>query len=229
MPRRAPLSLRGAGILLLLATACAQILGVDDVVIVPLGAGGATSPAPPPPPACQPRQLRCQGAALQICRDDQQGFRTARICSTPELCCDDEARCPADLGCQPPACAAGEFRCDGALLSVCNDAHTGWAPLTTCPSAAQCNTTLGRCSDQPCNAALPDRQCSEGALLECRGDGWSLVMQCESSALCSSVGPDLGCLPTNCTDVRGAGLGDLPSPFKCDNGELLRCNDRRAE
>ncbi|MEY2932273.1 MAG: hypothetical protein RL033_3022 [Pseudomonadota bacterium] len=229
MPRRAPLSLRGAGILLLLATACAQILGVDDVVIAPLGAGGAASPAPPPPPACQPRELRCQGAALQICRDDQQGFRTARICSTPELCCDDEARCPADLGCQPPACAVGEFRCDGALLSVCNDAQTGWAQVTSCPSAAQCNTTLGRCSDQPCSATLPDRQCSEGALLECRGGDWSPVTQCESSALCSSVGPTLGCLPTNCTDVRGVGESDLPSPFKCDNGELLRCNDRRAE
>lgn len=227
MPRGAPLS-RGAG-LLLLATACAQILGTDELIIAPDGAAGAISPPPGEPPACQPREVRCDGAALQICRTDQRGFRTARVCSTPELCCDDPARCPGDLGCQAPACAAGEFRCEGELLSVCNDAQTGWAPLATCPSAAQCSTTLGRCTEQACSPTLPVRQCNQGALQECRPEGWSTLAQCESTGLCNPDATATACRRTSCTDVRGDGELDLPSPFKCDNGELLRCNDRQAE
>jgi hypothetical protein len=55
------------------------------------------------------------------------------------------------------------------------------------------------------------------------------VAQCESSGLCNVEANGSACLPTSCTDVRGDGSADLPSPFKCDNGELLRCNDRLAE
>ncbi len=226
MPRGAPLS-RGAGLLLLLATACAQILGADGLVLAPEGAAGSLEP--PPPPVCAPLEVRCEGAALQLCRADQRGFRTARVCSTPALCCDDPARCPDGLGCQPPACAAGEFRCEGAVLSVCNDEQTGWAPLTTCPSAAQCSTSLGRCTEQACSATTPLLQCNQGALQECRAGGWSLVAQCQSPVVCDSSAGESGCRITGCTDVRGDGQSDLPSPFKCDNGELLRCNDRQAE
>lgn len=227
MRRGAPLS-RGAGFLLL-ATACAQILGTEGVVIAPEGAAGAITFEQEPAVACQPREVRCEGAALQICRADQQGFRTARVCSTPELCCDDPTRCPNDLGCQAPACAAGEFRCEGAALSVCNDAQNGWAPMAICPSAAHCSTRLGRCTDQPCGATELARQCNQGGLEECRGGGWSVVARCESTGLCNQGTTGDVCLSTSCTDVRGDGEADVPSPFKCDNGELLRCNDRQSE
>src|SRR6185295_5117015 len=125
------LSFRAAGglLLLLLAIACAQVLDVDGIKIV----GGDSVPPPVPPPdyACAPRQLHCEGAALQICREDRSGFRTARVCSSAPLCCTDPSVCP-NPGCQPPACTPGDFKCDDRVLSVCNEGLTGWTPLSTC-------------------------------------------------------------------------------------------------
>src|SRR6185436_785597 len=130
-PRRS--SLLGAGGFLLLALACAQILDVDGIVIV---GDGPPPPPAPPPTACSSGELHCEGAALQICREDKSGFRTARVCSSAQLCCDDAALCPGGAGCQPPTCTRGEFKCDDRLLSACNEGLNGWTPLSTCASAA---------------------------------------------------------------------------------------------
>jgi len=221
-PRRP--SVRGAGGLLLLALACAQVLNVDGIVIA--GAGPAPPP-PPPPTACASGELHCAGPALQICRKDGSGFRTARVCSSAQLCCDDPSVCPDAMGCQPPACTRGDFKCDDRLLSACNEGLTGWTPISTCPSAAQCNSELGRCDEQPCTPAAI--QCSGGTRLECAASGWSERAQCSTRALCSTDATGPSCLPTGCMDARGPEGSILPSPFRCFNGDLQRCNDDQTE
>src|ERR1043165_4348029 len=123
--RRAWLS---GALALLSALACAQILNIDGIVIS--GGESQGTAGNGPTPVCTPRELRCEGAALQICRDDQRGFRTAMVCSTPDLCGTDPALCP-NPGCQEPACTSGSFRCEGPRLSVCNESQTGWTPIAT--------------------------------------------------------------------------------------------------
>jgi hypothetical protein len=116
-----------------LALGCGQLLGTDQIEIIgnpPSGAGGA-----PVTTACAPNELRCSGAALQICREDLNGFRTARVCSTPQLCCTEPSQCQDGPTCLAPSCSPGDFRCDGRTLAICNDAQTGWTPITTCASA----------------------------------------------------------------------------------------------
>ncbi|HVZ37033.1 MAG TPA: hypothetical protein VG963_31625, partial [Polyangiaceae bacterium] len=217
-----------AGGAVCLAFACAQFLNTDGVqvlepeetAIAPAGAAGAGGSGGAP--ACQASDLRCVGAALQVCRDDLSGFRTARVCSTPQLCCSDPSLC-ANPGCQPPACAPGDFRCSGASLEICNDGQTDWTPIATCPSAAQCNASQGRCTDQPCNAATPDLECSGGDLLQCGSAGWSQVRACETQGLCNTASAAANCKPNGC-QIGSA----LPSPFRCDNVDLLRCNDEQT-
>jgi hypothetical protein len=224
-PRR--LSLPGAGGLLLLVLACAQVLDVDGIVITGGGPPPPPSPPRPPPTACTSGELHCEGAALQICRDDKSGFRTARVCSSAELCCADPSVCPNAVGCQAPACTPGDFKCDDRLLSVCNEALTGWTPLSTCASAAQCNSRIGRCEDQPCAPA--DVQCSAGTRLECGAAGWTARDTCTTRALCSTDATGPACKQTGCLDERGPNGSGVPSPFRCFNGDLLRCNDDQTE
>jgi serine/threonine-protein kinase len=49
----------------------------------------------------------------------------------------------------PPAgeCRAGQLRCDGRVLQVCNDAHDGWADVTECSPDTLCDATgAGGCT-----------------------------------------------------------------------------------
>jgi hypothetical protein len=214
----------GAGGLLVLALACAQVLDVDGIVILERA---PAPPLPPPPTVCALGELHCEGPALQICRQDQSGFRTARVCSSAELCCDDASLCPNALGCQPPACTRGDFKCEDRLLSVCNEGLTDWIPLSTCASDAQCNSKLGRCDEQPCSPG--DMQCSAGTQLVCGAAGWgSSATPCATAALCSADATGPSCQPTGCMDERGVN-GSVPSPFRCFNGDLQRCNDDQTE
>jgi len=228
MPQAATrrLSFRALGGLLLLAIACAQVLDVDGIKIV--GGGSAARPPPEPPGVCASQELHCEGAALQICREDHSGFRTARVCSSPQLCCTDPSVCPNSPGCQPPVCTPGDFKCDERVLSVCNEGLTGWTPLSTCPSAAQCNAKLGTCNPQPCTPGS-DVQCSESNRMRCDGSGWSQSEQCLTRALCNPEASGPGCRPTGCLDFRDASGSTVLSPFRCDNGDLLRCNDDLTE
>jgi len=223
-PRRR--SFRGAGGLLLLGLACAQVLDTDGIKII--GPDHIVIADASPAPPCTPQQLRCEGSALQICRADLSGFRTARVCSTPELCCADASKC-ATPGCQPPACTTGDFRCDGPLLSACNEGQTGWTPVSTCASAAQCNAKRGGCEDAPCNPATPDVQCSDAQLQRCGATGWSQGEQCPTRALCDDSASPPSCRKTGCVDVRGENAATVSSPFRCNNGDLLRCNDDQTE
>lgn len=203
---------------------CGELLNVDGIEIVSGGSGGAP---PAPPPRCQPGELSCVGAALQLCDDAEGAFRTVRVCSTAELCCADPARCAAP-GCLAPACAAGDLRCDGAALEECNAGQTGFVEIDRCQSALHCNASLGRCSDAPCDAVAREQQCSGPELQECLPgrDDWVLRESCETHALCGEGGQaGATCAEPDC---RIGGAASSPSPYQCVGGDLLRCNDAQT-
>lgn len=199
--------------------ACAQLLNLDGLEFVEPEPDAGPSP---PPPACERGEAHCEGVALQVCRDNQAGFRTARVCSSAALCCDQTA-C-GGAGCLPPACVPGDFRCDGAVLAICNDGQTGWTPIDNCPSPAQCNAKLGRCTDQPCNpaAAPPVFQCSGAVLEACEADGWRMRDTCPATGLCNDDPTTAACAGSGCTS------DGVLQPFSCEAGDYLRCNDAQT-
>ncbi len=206
----------------LAALACAKIVGDDKVrVVASLHDAGDAG-------VCEDGEFACSGAALQLCRADLSGFRTVQVCSTPELCCDETNEECARVGCRVPACAAGDFRCQGPRLELCNDGLTGWRPVDTCASPVQCNATLGRCTDTPCNPGPqnPDFQCNGPVLEQCGAAQWSPSMPCESPSLCTAEPMGRGCRSNGClvqVVVNGEERLEL-SGFECNNADLRRCN-----
>lgn len=198
--------------------ACAQLLNVDGVEIVTEteagGAGGG------PAQGCQAGTFRCTGPALQLCDGSGADYRTVRVCSSAQLCCDTPERCGGQPGCQAPACLEGEFRCNGELLEACNEGQTGFEEIDRCASALQCDSSQGRCTDAVCERP---RRCSGGDLEECAPNlsRWALVDDCESAALCDPEAP--ACAEAACRIIDSP--TSLPSPYICTGGNLMRCND----
>jgi hypothetical protein len=199
------------------ALACGQLLNVDGVEVVPPpltgGAAGTTSTVP-----CSAGEFHCDGAALQLCETATGRFRTVRVCSSAELCDEDQP------GCAAPACSPGEFRCQDAALEECNAGQTGFVEIDRCASALHCNAGQGRCTDQPCNAALSEQQCSGAILEECLPgrSAWNPVYDCVTQGLCSA---GAGCTPPAC---RIGNADNQPSPYICMSGNLMRCNDAQT-
>jgi hypothetical protein len=206
--------------------ACAQILNVDGIIVElpPVDAGAAG--AGPGAPACQAGSFHCEGAALQLCEQPADGFRTVRVCSSPELCCATPELCAGQPGCLAPACSDGEFRCEGAVLQACNSGHSAFVEIDRCPSATQCNATLGRCTEEPCDSTSREHQCNGRDYEEClpgRSE-WTLSEACATYGLCSTAEP-AGCTPSDC---RIGGSGNEQSPYQCVSGNLMRCNDAQT-
>lgn len=203
---------------------CDQLLNVDGIKIGRQSAlaDASDGASAVPPPACVAGQLHCEGVALQICQLDGSAFRTARVCSTAELCC-DSPQCGAIQGCLPPACARGDFRCEGTTLSICNDGQTGWTPIDDCATPAQCDSRLGRCTDQPCDSVTREYQCNGDALSRCQPPGWRVIETCSTPALCNA-----GLATAECAQTRCAIDDDQISPFQCTYGDLMRCNDAQT-
>jgi hypothetical protein len=203
---------------------CEQILNVDGIKLgrQPALVDASADTVDAPPQVCVGGQLRCQGVALQVCLSDGSAFRTARVCSTPELCCDGP-QCGTIQGCLPPACAAGDFLCEGTTLSICNDGQTGWTPIDECATAAQCNASLGRCTEQPCDSVRREYQCNGAVLEQCQAPGWRLIDTCATPTLCKTGAATVECAETRCV------IGDNQlSPFQCTYGDLMRCNDAQT-
>jgi hypothetical protein len=207
--------------------ACAQLLNVDGIDIEPVAVDAGAAGGGAPAPTCQAGAFRCEGAALQLCEQGSTGFRTVRVCSSAELCCSSPDLCAGQPGCLAPACSEGELRCDGAVLQGCNAGHTAFVPLDRCASATQCNATLGRCTDEPCDASTREHQCNGNNYEECLPDRseWTLSETCPTYGLCSTEAP-AGCAPSEC---RIGGAGSLLSPYQCVSGNLLRCNDAQTD
>jgi len=66
---------------------------------------------------CRVGEARCNDLDLEICTP--QGWERKDHCATPELCDPTDS-----TACQTPKCRVGEFKCEGQILSRCNDART---------------------------------------------------------------------------------------------------------
>ncbi len=70
----------------------------------------------------------------------QDTSRTAMPTMSPEPSSDESAASGLE-------CRAGQHRCDGRVLQICNDARDGWAAVVECPEGALCDATgAGRCA-----------------------------------------------------------------------------------
>src|SRR5688572_3856753 len=181
---------------------CHKIFGEYELV---------EEPPPPPPPTtlCVAGDLRCVGPFLYTCGADLQSW------SYRETCLSD-ARCQSrDGGCKP--CAAGEYRCEGTLLEVC-DEDSSWGTAGDCGDAHACNLNSESC--RPCTEN--EHECNEGVLRRCTQGTWETLVACANQAACS-VSPD-----------KSSGTCATPDPrctaslmHVCDGATLLRCTEAR--
>jgi hypothetical protein len=177
--------------------------------------------------ASLPSPYQCVGGNLLRCNDAQTGWEHVETCLNPSNCNalivalagDPYAQSMSteqleSLGCSPPACAPGRYRCDGAVLSLCGINRTGYLDrIATCASPRQCDARGGRCLDAPCT--IGQRQCSGDEFQVCAESGWVTETTCTRGAPCD---PAQGCLPTLCE----------PNEYRCEGPVLERCNVERT-
>jgi hypothetical protein len=173
--------------------------------IAPLCDKDGGSCPPSDPPACSLNAYRCDGAALQVCNGNQDGFTTVTTCSTP-------GQCNASLKTCAP-CVSGQTQCNGATLQTCDVVHGQWMNGQTCATPALCNATGGPCDPPACTAG--QFQCVGANLQQCNAGrtGWTVASACATAALCDEK----------------AGRCDTPAcnpgQYQCDHpGNLQVCN-----
>lgn len=196
--------------------ACDLIVNADGVTIIKAPAVTTPPPLPQVVTACEPGTARCSGAALQLCEADSQRFRTARVCATAGLCCAGP-ECGGE-GCRAPVCSPGDYTCAGSTLRACNESQDGWVDVDTCTTALHCDAEQGRCTPEPCVPGTS--RCQGASLMRCGELGWSLIEECGTPGLCKARTSPEACAEAGCR-VENA---STPSPFSCDDGDLLRCS-----
>ncbi len=174
---------------------------------------------------CVPGEVTCNGATLQRCNDGPTGHDKLADCATAALCDDLAAAtcgssvqsCDADgVVCPDPTCAAGELRCSGTRLEVCNDGLNGWSFVDECVTPGVCelsrkNPVAISCVEPVCDAG--DVVCSpEGARLACN------VERTEYSVTVSQCQRPEDCTPAGC-QVDPCTLGEL----SCNGTTLQEC------
>jgi len=170
--------------------------------------------------ACEPGQMQCNGAQIQVCREDRTGLDDlGPPCESAALCNADD---PLNAFCNEPLCLRGatsgdEFNCAGAELQRCNESLTVYDTSQNCATAALCDASqrANGCKTPVCD---PDeRACSAGFLQTCNADqtGFDNVENCGSQAQC---------------DVNAGRCADPcePGATRCNaaTGDLELCRDR---
>lgn len=192
-----------------LTSGCGEVLGdfeIDTNGLAPEDLG--------PQDACEPGEVQCSGAALQLCSGDGSRWITSTLCGSAELCKTDPPEC------RPPECALDQLSCDGPLLRLCNEGRDGWMEVDSCASAAHCNPSSRQCLAAPCVAG--ELSCNEASLQRCAENelGWVLLDSCATQGLCEISREDgkTSCAPPVCE--AGA--------RRCNGAQIERCNDDRS-
>ena len=123
----------------------------------------------------------------------------------------------------PADCTEGESRCSARNHQVCLPTRR-WETLQICDSAAQCRTSIGGCTELPCQPGV--WQCSAGQLEVCLGEetGWVPGAQCASQTLCQR-GLALCNEQEGCTTPECASSPCEPGEYGCFGPELQVCDD----
>jgi hypothetical protein len=169
---------------------------------------------------CEAGLMQCNGAQLEICRDDRTGLDPlGEPCESAALCNADN---PANGFCEEPLCRRGatsgsEFRCEGSQLQRCNESLTVYDNIQTCVTPALCDASqrFNGCRPPVCRPG--QFNCASGFLQVCNPDqtGFDNLENCGSQAQCDA---NAG----RCADPCE------PGSTRCNasNGDLERCNDR---
>ncbi|MEO8180593.1 MAG: hypothetical protein ABI895_17295, partial [Deltaproteobacteria bacterium] len=169
---------------------------------------------------CEAGQMQCNGAQIQVCKDDRTGLDDSGApCESAALCNADD---PSNAFCDDPVCRRGatsgnEFRCQGAELQRCNESLTVYDTIQTCVTAALCDATqrFNGCKAPVCQPS--QHTCNNGFLQTCNADqtGFDNTENCGSQAQCDA---NAG----RCADPCE------PGATRCNSatGDLERCNDR---
>jgi hypothetical protein len=146
--------------------------------------------------ACRAGRQRCNGAQIEVCREDRSGFdKLGEPCASAALCIageSDVARCATQ------SCAPGTFSCDGATLMRCSDDATSQVIINQCSTPAACLAAEQRCADSACT---PSTQRCTGAVLErCNAGGTAFepVLTCVSPTRCDAA--TSACVPGSVVD-----------------------------
>jgi hypothetical protein len=184
-----------------------------NAVLADLGQAGCRD-AP-----CEAGQMQCNGAQIQVCRDDRTALDDVGApCESAALCNADD---PSNAFCDPPVCRRGatsgdEFHCEGALLQRCNESLTAYDTIETCVTAALCDASqrADGCKTPVCEPG--QHACNGGFLQTCNADqtGFGNTENCGSQAQCDA---NAG----RCADPCELGS----QRCNATNGDLEQCND----
>src|SRR6185436_11182925 len=140
---------------------------------------------------CEAGQMQCNGAQIQVCRDDRTGLdNSGAPCESAALCNADD---PLNAVCDEPLCRRGatsgnEFHCEGKELQRCNESLTVYDTIQTCVTAALCDATqrANGCKQPVCQPG--GHACNNGFLQTCNADqaGFDNTENCGSQAQCDA-------------------------------------------
>ena len=198
----------------------------------PESAGGAAGTSVPTTAACAEGAFRCiasGGTERDKCTNNQ--WEHGEACSAGQTCV-NEGSCmtAAQTLCTPNR----DYKCDGAMLQVCDADGGAFRMLSTCPSAALCNASNGTCTSAACEAGKSS--CEADKLTTCNADGTAIVStkQCQPGMCDAASGSCRICEPGKKTcdgkkaqTCRPDGLGfDMSTcPNKCiGDGSCVECS-----
>jgi hypothetical protein len=154
--------------------------------------------------------FRCTAEGeLQARGSGEQAWITIEVCVGPPFC-------DAVQGiCSDAPCDACEARCNDAVREVCEADRTGWLPLETCGSAAQCLPE--QCLNAP-GCELGATRCDGARVEQCTFSGWATKEMCANAALCAEALVAL-CTPPSCAAGQ----------TRCNGERREACNADRAD
>jgi len=168
---------------------------------------------------CEAGVMQCNGAQIQVCRDDRTALDdTGAPCESAALCNADD---PTNAFCDDPVCRRGatsgnEFRCDGAQLQRCNESLTVYDTLQTCVTPELCDASqrANGCKTPACQPG--QHACSGGFLQTCNAGqtAFENTENCGSQAQCDA---NAG----RCADPCEIGS----QRCNATTGDLEQCND----
>jgi hypothetical protein len=156
---------------------------------------------------CTPGGYTCSGRELSLCSAEQTWSHVASCSSA--LSCNSA---PEMEACDPPICAAGEFRCNNlSTLERCRSDGGKWEFVEQCVNRRLCDPNATRCLVPACTVAGATR-CKGDEFQVCRDNftGWDQKMLCAPTESCD---PLTGCLPLPCSE--GA--------YRCNDVALEQC------
>lgn len=180
-----------------------------------------------PEPSCDPGQLRCSGARLEVCNDGRNGWDFVDECVT-EGVCELSRQDPVAVSCVEPVCDTGDVVCSpGGARLACGIERTEYSvTVSQCRRPEDC--TPAGCQVDPCTVG--ELSCNGTTLQQCQApaDGGRpsrvAVSDCATQELCRrSLSRPLvgapGCEPPVCA----------PGEFSCAGRQMQVCNaDRTA-